>query len=431
MIRYFVILIISAFMLVPFEIRSETLDNAWETALSYDFGLKAKNKNIEAAAKSLDAARSARLPNLNIKTGYTVFDNQSCMVVDSKDLPADILGAQVPVAEDNGFSYQAYVSLPIYTSGMISSGIKAAQSGLQAVVINREVAVQDLKIRVAEAYVTVLRTMCGVEVAGSHVQSLSAHAGDVENLHSLGFVAANDLFAARVSLADARQQKLRADNMLDITRATYNRLLGRPLTSKVNIADLHPEIPETDLEHLTERAVLNRSELKCLIRRVDVLKKQAAIERSATMPQVGIMGGYTYNENRYQAHEGMWSATAGLNWNLFDGGIARNKSGALKLKAEALLREHTNMKSIIALQMRRAWLNMRESQERVKVTKKALAQADENLGVAKDRYKEGLCTNTVVLDAETLRTTSHNNYFNAIYDVATATFRLRRAEGAL
>ena len=430
-IRYFVILSISVLMAVPFGVHSETLDDAWRIAMENDFRLKAQRKTTEAAAKSLEAARSARFPNLKIKTGYTVFDNQSYMVVHGKELPVDVLGAKVPVTEDKNFSCQAYVSLPLYAGGMITSGIGAAQSGLKAATADEEVAVQNLKMMVAEKYIAVLRSMRAVEVAKSRVESLTAHSMDVKNLHTQGFVATNDLLAARVSLADACQQELIAANKLDITRAAYNRLLGRCLAMEVDIANLNPEIPEVDINFLTEKALRNRAELKGFLQRVDALKKQAAIERAASMPQLGIMGGYVFNENRYQAHEGVWSAMLGLNWNLFDGGAAKNKSSVFELKAEALLREYINMKSIIALQIRQAWLNIRESRERVKVAEKALAQSKENLRVAKNRYREGLSTNTVVLNAESLRVTSNNNYFNAIYDLVMATLRLRRAEGDL
>ena len=94
--------------------------------------------------------------------------------------------------------------------------------------------------------------------------------------------------------------------------------------------------------------------------------------------------------------------------------------------------EHqSDLKTIIALQVRKVWLDVLESRERAKVTKAALFQAEENLRVAKDRYREGLSTNTEVLDAETLRAKSHSNYDNAVYDFVLAILRLRRAVGNL
>ena len=65
------------------------------------------------------------------------------------------------------------------------------------------------------------------------------------------------------------------------------------------------------------------------------------------------------------------------------------------------------------------------------MTTKAIDQAEENVRVVQDQYEKGQGTNTEVLDAETLRTLSHSNCFNAVYDAVLAVFRLRRAVGTL
>ncbi len=59
----------------------------------------------------------------------------------------------------------------------------------------------------------------------------------------------------------------------------------------------------------------------------------------------------------------------------------------------------------------------------------AVIQAEENVKVITDRYRQQLSTYTEVLDAETRRVTSLNNFYNAVYDENLATFRLQRAVG--
>jgi type I restriction-modification system DNA methylase subunit len=69
--------------------------------------------------------------------------------------------------------------------------------------------------------------------------------------------------------------------------------------------------------------------------------------------------------------------------------------------------------------------------ERVDVAQSAIAQAEENVRVVRDRYVNGLAPYTEVLDAETLRVTSENNQANAVYDVVIAGLRLKYAVGEL
>jgi outer membrane protein len=67
----------------------------------------------------------------------------------------------------------------------------------------------------------------------------------------------------------------------------------------------------------------------------------------------------------------------------------------------------------------------------VPVSRVAVAQSEENNKVVGDRYRHQLSTYTEVLDAETRRIQSLNNFYNALYDESLAFFRLHRAVGDL
>jgi outer membrane protein TolC len=130
-------------------------------------------------------------------------------------------------------------------------------------------------------------------------------------------------------------------------------------------------------------------------------------------------------------YEDVWSATLGLRWDIFDGGISRHNANALLMKSESLNNLRADTASVIALQVRQASLDVEETGKRIEVTCEAVAQSEENLKVVKDRYREGVGTNTEVLDAETLRTKSYSNYYNAVYDAVIAKIRLQYAVGDL
>ncbi|MFZ2390096.1 MAG: TolC family protein, partial [Polaromonas sp.] len=172
-------------------------------------------------------------------------------------------------------------------------------------------------------------------------------------------------------------------------------------------------------------------ELAALARQIDAMRHQAAAVRSETAPQVALSGGYGYQENRYQVHPGQWMVTLGAKWNLFDGGVASHRASAVERQAAALTEQRDELASLIALQVRQTWLDVQETRKRLVVTQSAIAQAEENLLVARDRYANGLATHTEVLDAETLRTGSESNHATALFDTALAGLRLKRATGEL
>jgi outer membrane protein TolC len=405
---------------------AESLQQAWDTALAVDRGLKASREGTAAAASLLEAAKSARLPNMALEAGYTALN-------ETPAAKADFFGQslQMPLAQRESAAYKAMATLPLYTGGRITRGIDAATAGMDAARLGEAADAQNLKLRVADAYVSVLRAGRMLKVTESHVTSLEAHARDVGNLHAQGMVSKSDLLSVRVALADANQRKLQVANALDLARAAYNRLLGRLLDQPVSLDDLSPEATQEPLPALSERALAQRSELVALARQIEAMRQQAAAVRGENLPQVALSGGYGYQENRYQVHQGQWMVTLGAKWNVFDGGVVNHRASAVERQAAALSEQREDLVSVVALQVRQTWLDVEETRKRLVVTQSAIAQAEENLLVARDRYANGLATYTEVLDAETLRTGSESNHAAALYDAALAGLRLRRAVGEL
>jgi len=415
------------YFLLPASASSETLEDAWKAALQSDNRLQASQRNTESLKQTLAARQSARLPSLSLESAYTVLNEAPAAVVHMPSVPIKTL----PTSEDKSLSYKAIASLPVFTSGRISQSIDAASSGLNAAIQDEMKTKLDLKMNVAESYVAVLRTKRWVEVAESNVSSLSSHVKDVTNFYDQGMITKNDLLAAQVSLADARQRLIQSQNNLNIAQASYNRLLGRHLDREVSIDDISAEPLRPEIGTLTSQALMNRPELMSLSEQAESFRHQAGSVRATSWPQLALAGGYSYQQNKYQVYEDLWSATVELRWDLFDGGISRHNANALLQKSDALRKLHDDAASAIALQVRQASLDVDETQKRIGVTKEAMAQADENLRVTRDRYREGVGTNTEVLDAETLRLRSYTNYYNAMYDAVLAKFRLRYATGDL
>ncbi len=404
---------------------AETLEDAWNSAINNNHQIKSAQADTSASERQLHSARGQRLPDLNVSSGYTQFS-------ETPAAKTQIAGqtAQFSTTQAGSVKAQAIASVPIFTSGRISHNIDAAEASLQAVQANEITSVLNIKMQVAEAYIGVLRMDSALQVAQSHVDSLTAHAKDVNNLFEQGMVARNDVLAANVELVNARQLVVQANNQLDIAKARYNQLLDRNLADAVKLAHQFPEAPQGSLTDLSGNALKQRPELAALAQQIEALDQQAQSVKAGLLPQVAVNGGYQYQQNRYQAFEGMWMANVGMDWKIFDGSSG-HRSAALSRQALSLTEQRDDLAGMIGLQVRQAWLDIQETQKRIAVTRQAIAQADENLKVTIDRYQQGLSTNTEVLKAEDLRTVTHGNFNNANYDAALATLHLRRAVGVL
>ncbi len=411
--------------------QAETLDDAWIKALASDYSVAAANLRTDASSAELASARANRWPVITASASAMRFDDAPAF-----DFSGAGMAVQMPLFDGSSMVMtEARFNVPLFTSGMISNGIEAANYGYDAQRWQEDTVQQRVKMSVAEAYINVLRARSGLAVANSSVASLTAHLRDVEDMYSTGVVAKNDQLAASVSLAMASQRQLQAANGLDVANAAYNRATGRSLTETVDIDPLSPmlngELQGLGLDPLTELALENRKELAGMRAAGNALEAQSRVILAQSRPHFGLTGGYTSFENNFLASDNYWSIGLGVQWRLFDGRHTRSKASAFSLQAQAMQNDMRDVLSMIKLEVRQTFLQFDEARARVIVTEKATQQAEENLRVVRDRYRNGEGTNTEVLDAEVLRNVSRSNFENAQFDVALTKYKLVKATGLL
>ena len=422
------IFVLAVLITLPAVSRSETLQQAWATAIQFDQRIAAVEAERDAANHNVRSAKASRYPRVDLLGSFTQLDSAPRFVFGDSFVSPKIF------ADDNFVNAGVQVELPLFTSGLIPNQISAAKSVADASQAQLEAVRQDILLDVAQKYISVLRASSAVSVAQSSVKTLASHADDAKNQFEFGAVPKNDYLAASVSLANSQQRKLQAANQLDLAHAAYNRLLGRPLADSVA---LDPDLPtdtlvdEKNLNNLTQLALQNRQELSGLSARAEALRNKSTAERASSRPQLALTGGYNFMENEVLDRNEFWAVGVTLKWNLFDGGQTRQRAAASELDSIAVQHRLTDLKSRIELQVRQAWLDCSESANRKTVAESAVQQAVENLQVARDRYAAGAGTNTEVLDAEELHVQTLNNRDNARFDEAFAKLRLTRAIGAL
>ncbi len=188
---------------------------------------------------------------------------------------------------------------------------------------------------------------------------------------------------------------------------------------------------EAEVDDLTQRAMGMRPELVGLSEQARGYAAQAEATRANVRPQVGFSMGFVYLGSNNQVPQGIGAATFYADWTLTNSGVSRRQAAALNQQERAAIKRRADTAADIALQVRTRWLDLQQARRRVPVARLAIAQAEENINVVTDRYRQQLSTYTEVLDAETRRVQSLNNFYNAVYDESLAMFRLHRAVGDL
>lgn len=411
-------------------LQAESLAEAWQLAERHDAGLAAMQGRSEAGRAGAAAARAERLPRLSLDGSYQRFGDAPAF---SFPFGSGNFSSPELVKNDDFLMGRARLELPLYTSGRISAGIESAQQAAAGAELAATAYAQALRLQVADAYIEVLRAQRAVAAAESAVASLRLHLDEVAVMLEHEAVPRNDWLAARVTLADAEQARLRAEHRRQLALAAYNRFLGQPLAREVQLEMPADETSATDepAPALVERALAQRPELAGSAAQARALAEQARSEAAARGPQLGLVADYQYLENQVLDREDFSLLGLGFSWTLWDGGRIRHRADALRSASRAAGRDHDDLASRIALEVHQALLALAEAEARVPLGREAVEQAEENLRVSREQYGVGLATSTVVLDAEALRLQAVANHDDALLDVALGRLRLRRALGEL
>jgi outer membrane protein TolC len=122
---------------------------------------------------------------------------------------------------------------------------------------------------------------------------------------------------------------------------------------------------------------------------------------------------------------------AAANWNFWEWGKTKNRVEAGVSRLNQVSDGLVNVKDQISLEVKNAYLLLREAEKQVQVSKKAIEQAQENFRINTERYREQVGRSTDVIDAQTLLTRARSDFDNALGDLSISRARLERAMGVI
>ncbi len=394
-------------------------------------------KRSHQVAASRQDLKKSHLAKKEAFTGFLPTLSTSYNWVYQGQVPTfNVASTAVPAATRNTYSWSTSLSQPVFTGFRLSSQYKLATLGLNLAQLELTLTKLDLVLQVTEAYFNFLTAQKAVEVAQAEVRGFSSQLRSVNDFYKVGIRPVNEVLRAKVQLANARQNLVRARGALRITQSRLNRLLVRPVNSPLAVRDLlfYRKWPIT-LKQAQDKARIARPEITAIMVRLRQADQRIRIAKSEYYPSLGV--GLTSTMQSESADLGSsdfhdrwsWQITGGLTWNFFEFGRTRHRVGqqkAEKLRIKALRRDLLDQ---ISLQVKEAHIFLRESERNISTARTAVVQARENLRITRARFEEQLTTNTEVLDAQTLLTQAQNNYFQALGTYHLARARLLRAMG--
>jgi outer membrane protein TolC len=346
-------------------------------------------------------------------------------------IPGFSNGLVVPQTNRNFWGNQTTVNQLVFDFWGTPSKYQAAIMGHKASLLDTAQTQDNVFLTVAQGYFKTLRAKKLVEVAKQTVIDLKQHLKIAEDQYQFGVVTFNDVLQAKVSLADAEQNLIVAQTDYIDTRSALNKVLMLPVTAPTVLKDENVVVKPWALSQATDVALKQRSDLKASVDRIRQQEKTVTETRAQYFPKFSVQGGYFYQVNNNTVNDSQWSVIFAMNWNIFSGLDTKAAVSQAKIKVEQLQEQHKDLNEQVQLDVQNAYLQVKQTADRIKTTETAVTQGDENLRLNEERYKESVGTATDVIDAETLVTRTRVNYWAAVYDHQMAKSQMLWAVGSI
>lgn len=422
-----------------------SLEKCRQMALEHNYKIMIAEEQVASATQMRKAAFTQYLPGLNFLSTYQHLGERFLIRTPQIDLDLSKVDPAIrPLIEPishvppqdmrlgqlDNFIFNLSLIQPLYAGGKIRNINKNAKYMENMALANKNLEESEIIYKVDEAYWRTVSLTEQLYLAKMNKATIDRFRYDVENYREEGIITKADLLKVMVKTNDAALKVLRATNGLELSTMALCQIIGIPLDSKVILTDTVIEIKLSETKgDFSKQALSKRPEINLLENSLNISKGNVKMMFSRFLPTVGLTANANFmNPNPYDGME----KNFGFGWNVgitcaipvfhwYERGytlrIAKHQQKISEYKVE-------EAKEMITLQVKQAQNKLSECAKKIELTAASLAQAEENLKIISDNFKEGMAKIADVLEAQTLWQQSYYDNLDAKseYRVAQSNF---------
>jgi outer membrane protein TolC len=406
------------------EVLQLSLADALERGLRTNLGLIDKDLDSRLAQADRQRALSSLLPQLTGSLRH--FTGEVDLVTFGFKIPGipNVIGP---------FSYQdARLTLTEQVINLQSLySFRSARESARAAELSLADA-RDLVMEVVgAAYYQVVASAARVETAQAQLKSSQSLDQLAQDQVRNGLTPSIDGLRATVQRQTDRQRVAVYEATLEKDKLTLGRLIGLPAGQRFAITTPVPYLPWNGLDEqqALKTAYESRSDLKSAeakLKSAELAKQAAAAER---LPSLAVSGDYGRVGKNLGTTDGTYTLFAGVSVPIYEGGRIRSEVTRAEATLTRRRAELADLKARVDYEVRSNFLDLRAAETSVEVARSNVDLAEQALGVARDRFANGVTNNVEVVLAEQELAAAHENYIASLFSHNFTKLALLRAMG--
>ena len=425
--------------------RSYTLEQIKDSALHNNIAVRNAQHGIDAAKEQRREAFTKYFPNVS-GTGLWFNANKGMAqttITPSEVVPSDLattLASMLPAASLASLANPINVSMmkngtigslmavqPVFAGGQIINGNKLAKVGEDVSRLQLQLSENEVE-KTVEQYFWQLASLQEKMKTVEAVDTLLADIHkDVDVAVRAGLAMRNDLLQVQLRQNDIQSQRLKLQNGISIVRLLLSQYCGLRDTSFV--ITYQSDAPSALLSRQDhDQALQGTAEYQLLGKQVEAANLQKKLAVGQNLPSVAVGAGYNYHNLLDNNHTfGMVFATVSVPISDWWGGSHTIKRR--KIEYQQAQEQLADNAELLKIRMQNAWNGVEESYQQLKLAKRSIEQAEENLRLNRDYYRAGPSRMSDLLEAQLLYQQSLDKHTDAFADYQNKLLEYRQAIG--
>ena len=400
-----------------------SLRECCDYAIEHSIPIKQQENQRRQQEVQLSTSRNSRLPDVSASL------NQNFSF--GRGLTADNTYSNTNTSST---SLQLGANMPLFTGFQIPNQIKLNQLNLEAATADLEKAKNDIRMKVAQAYVQILYDMEISEVAHRQIDIDSMQVERLQAFVKNGKASESELTQQRATLANSRLLATQADNNTRLAILTLTQLLELPTPDGFSVvrpeladvsADIAAAIPSPDIIYAEALGI--KPEIAAQQLKLKGTEHNIKIARAGYYPTLSLSGGMGTNyyttsgfksDNFSTQLRNNFSQYIGLNLNIpiFNRFQTRNSIRTAKIQRENQQLQLDNTKKTLYQEIQKVYYNALNALSKEQSSLEAVKSTQTAFNLMQAKYENGKATITEFNESKNTYLKSESDLVQARYE---------------
>ena len=400
-----------------------SLRECCDYAIEHSIPIKQQENQRRQQEVQLSTSRNSRLPDVSASL------NQNFSF--GRGLTADNTYSNTNTSST---SLQLGANMPLFTGFQIPNQIKLNQLNLEAATADLEKAKNDIRMKVAQAYVQILYDMEISEVAHRQIDIDSMQVVRLQAFVKNGKASESELSQQRATLANSRLLATQADNNTRLAILTLTQLLELPTPDGFSVvrpeladvsADIAAAIPSPDIIYAEALGI--KPEIAAQQLKLKGTEHNIKIARAGYYPTLSLSGGMGTNyyttsgfksDNFSTQLKNNFSQYIGLNLNvpIFNRFQTRNSIRTAKIQRENQQLQLDNTKKTLYQEIQKVYYNALNALSKEQSSLEAVKSTQTAFNLMQAKYENGKATITEFNESKNTYLKSESELVQARYE---------------